>query len=132
MSKKSNVKNANELSNESDSTKFEQPCALDEGLAGAENKVTQKNDEAETKKNVTKEDKAGKNKKKKKEKKPSKIAKKVRETNSELKKVTWPSFATVVKKTGVVIAVVIIFIVILFGIDRLLSLLFNWFTSSLG
>ncbi len=129
MSKKSNVKNANELSNESDSTKFEQPSALEEGLASAEE--VKKSDEA-PKKGATKDDKAGKAKQKKKEKKPSKIAKKVRETNSELKKVTWPSFATVVKKTGVVIAVVIIFTVILFGIDRLLSLLFNWFTSSLS
>lgn len=128
MSKKSNVKNANELSNESDSTKFEQPSALEEGLVSAEE--VKKNEEA-PKNGVKKDDKGGKAKKKK-EKKPSKIAKKVRETNSELKKVTWPSFSTVVKKTGVVIAVVIIFTVILFGIDRLLSLLFNWFTSSLS
>ena len=37
-------------------------------------------------------------KKKNKVKKPSKTAKKIKETTSELKKVTWPSFLTVVKK----------------------------------
>ena len=62
--------------------------------------------------------------KKQKVKKQSKTAKRIKETTSELKKVTWPTFGTVVKKTGVVLAVVIIFAVILFGIDRLLAWLF--------
>ena len=61
----------------------------------------------------------------KKEKKPSKIATKSKETVSELKKVTWPSFSKVVKQTAVVLGVVIFFMVILFGIDRLLSWLFS-------
>lgn len=61
----------------------------------------------------------------KKEKKPSKIATKSKETVSELKKVTWPSFSKVVKQTAVVLGVVIFFTVILFGIDRLLSWLFT-------
>lgn len=61
----------------------------------------------------------------KKEKKPSKIATKSKETVSELKKVTWPSFSKVVKQTAVVLGVVIFFTVILFGIDRLLSWLFS-------
>ena len=61
-----------------------------------------------------------------KEKKPNKIAKSTKETFSELKKVTWPSFATVVKKTGVVLAFVVVFAVVLFGIDRLLSWLFGY------
>ena len=42
---------------------------------------------------------------------------------SELKKVTWPTFGEVVKKTGVVLAVVIIFAVVIFGIDALLGYL---------
>ena len=71
-------------------------------------------------------------KKKNKVKKPSKTAKKIKETTSELKKVTWPSFLTVVKKTGVVLAVVIIFAVVLFGIDRLLSWLFELLTTSVA
>lgn len=69
---------------------------------------------------------------KKKEKKPNLIVRKIKETGSELKKVSWPSFPTVVKKTGVVIAVVLIFLVIVFGIDRLLSILFDLLTSSLS
>lgn len=60
-------------------------------------------------------------KKKKKEYKPSKIKGFV----GELKNVTWPSFLTVVKKTGVVLAVMLIFLLVLFGFDRLLSWLFS-------
>ncbi len=58
----------------------------------------------------------------KKEKKPG-MFKKLREAWGELKKVTWPTFGTVVKKTGVVILVVLIFTVVLFGIDYLLGTL---------
>ena len=50
---------------------------------------------------------------------------------AELKKVTWPSFKTVVKSTGVIIAVVLVFTVALFGIETLLGLLFDLFTKSL-
>lgn len=71
-------------------------------------------------------------KKKKKDNKQNVVVKKTKETVSELKKVSWPSFSKVVKKTGVVIAVMLIFTVVLFGIDRLLALLFNLFTSALG
>lgn len=70
--------------------------------------------------------------KKVKEKKPSKIGKKFKETTSELKKVSWPTFGEVVKKTGVVLAVVLIFAVVLFGIDRLLSWLFELLTTSVA
>ncbi len=65
-------------------------------------------------------------KNKKKEKKgPNKIVTKTKETWSELKKVSWPSFKTVLKNTGVVITVVVVFTLVLFGIDSLLSLLYN-------
>ena len=40
-----------------------------------------------------------------------------KETFAELKKVSWPSFGRVVKATGVVLAVVLVFTVVLFGID---------------
>ena len=40
---------------------------------------------------------------------------------SELKKVTWPSFATVVKNTGIVLAVVIFFTLIIGAADFGLS-----------
>ncbi len=52
-------------------------------------------------------------------KKPSKI----KETFKELKKVSWPSFGKVCKATGIVLAVVAVFTVVLFGVDYLLSLL---------
>ena len=54
--------------------------------------------------------------KKDKKKKDNKIIKSTRETASELKKVTWPSFKNVVKDTGIVLAFVLIF-----AIDTFLS-----------
>ena len=63
-----------------------------------------------------------KNKKKKKDKKEKRgFGKRVKETASELKKVTWPSFGEVCKKTGIVIAFVVIFEVFLFGVNYLLG-----------
>ena len=98
----------------------------------SEQKPEQRKD-AKTK-NVQKDNKQDKQKDKKKSKvkKPSKTAKRIKETTSELKKVTWPSFGTVVKKTGVVLAVVLIFAVVLFCIDRLLSWLFELLTTSVS
>ena len=65
-----------------------------------------------------KDDKA---KAKKKEKKQSKIAKTTKETVSELKKVTWPTFGEVVKKTGIVIAFVVLFGLFIYGVNTLLA-----------
>ena len=67
----------------------------------------------------------------KKEKGPNKLIKKFKETSSELKKVTWPSFKTVVKSTGTIIAIVLVFTVVLFGIETVLGLLYNLFTKNL-
>ena len=53
------------------------------------------------------------------------VGAKCKETFSEIKKVTWPSFLTVVKTTGVVLAVVAAFLLIIGGVDALLSLLFD-------
>jgi len=64
-------------------------------------------------------------KKQKKEKKAKKVGKAVKETASELKKVTWPKFGEVCKKTGVVLVVVIVFAAVLLLIDYLLGLLFG-------
>lgn len=69
--------------------------------------------------------KSGKADKKVKKEKKHVIAKKTKETVSELKKVTWPTFPEVVKRTGVVLVVVIIFAVILFGLDSLFGFLFS-------
>ena len=67
-----------------------------------------------------------KNKKKKKEKKERRgFGRRVKETASELKKVTWPTFGEVVKKTGIVIAFVLIFGLFLYGVNYLLGGLVN-------
>lgn len=64
-----------------------------------------------------------KKKKKEKNKKPNKVAKALKDTGSELKKVTWPKFGDVVKQTGIVLVVVIVFALVLLGLDKLCSLL---------
>ena len=55
------------------------------------------------------------------------MGRKIKEIFSELKKVTWPSFGKVVKSTGVVITVVVIFLVVFtainFGLSSLLELI---------
>ena len=48
---------------------------------------------------------------------------KFKETFSELKRVTWPSFLTVLKTTGVVLVIVFAFLVVVTGVDALLGLL---------
>ena len=98
--------------------------------AELENKNTKKQDQISQgvavkgdKKNKNSKEK-DKKKKQPKEKKGG-LVKKVKETSSELKKVTWPTFGEVVKKTGVVIAFVVIFAVFLFGVNTLLGGLVN-------
>lgn len=66
---------------------------------------------------------------KKKDKKPNifkRMGAKIKDVFSELKKVSWPSFGKVVKQTGVVIAVVLAFLVVItafdFGLGQLLGL----------
>lgn len=82
--------------------------------------------------NIEKTDKKAKNNKDKKstKKQPAKskngIGTKIKESVSEIKKVNWPTFKKVLKQTGMVIAVVVICTLVLFGFDRLLSLLFTW------
>ena len=64
---------------------------------------------------------------KNKNKKPGffkRIVMKFKDIFSELKKVNWPTFAAVVKKTGIVLAVVLVFLVVITAFDTgLLSLL---------
>lgn len=48
---------------------------------------------------------------------------KCKEVFSELKRVTWPSFSTVVKTTGVVLVIVAAFLVAVTGVDALLGVL---------
>ena len=64
---------------------------------------------------------------KNKNKKPSwfkRAGAKIKETFSELKRVSWPKFGTVVKTTGVVLVIVLAFLVVVTAVDQgLLSLL---------
>ena len=76
--------------------------------------------------------KAEPKKKKDKNKKPNifvRMGRKLKETFSELKRVTWPTFPTALKSTGIVLAIVLIFIVLVtainVGLSELLKLITN-------
>jgi preprotein translocase subunit SecE len=59
-------------------------------------------------------------KKTKKNKKPNifkRIGTRLKDTFSELKKVTWPTFPKVIKQTGIVLVVVLIFLVVISAFD---------------
>ena len=55
---------------------------------------------------------------------------KIKETFSELKRVTWPKFGTVVKTTGVVLVIVLAFLIVLTAVDFGLSELLKLLTST--
>ena len=77
---------------------------------------------------AAKQEKNSKDKKKdsnKKKEKKGGLVKKTKETVSELKKVTWPTFGEVVKKTSIVVAFVLIFAIFLFAVNWLLGGLAN-------
>ncbi len=68
-----------------------------------------------------------------KNKKPNifvRFGRKIKETFSELKRVTWPSFGKALKATGVVLVITLIFTVIVTGINSgfsaLLELITKW------
>lgn len=61
-----------------------------------------------------------KNAKKTKANKEPRVSK-TKETISELKKVSWPSFGKTMKQTGMVISVVLLFMLVTLGIDSLLT-----------
>lgn len=52
-----------------------------------------------------------------------------KETLGELKKVTWPSFGKTMKQTGMVLSLVLIFGVVVLGIDLLISFIINLLSS---
>ncbi|MBQ3220530.1 MAG: preprotein translocase subunit SecE [Clostridia bacterium] len=59
-----------------------------------------------------------------KNKKPNwfrRVGAKFKETFSELKRVTWPTFPTVLKTTGVVLVIVLAFLAVVTGVDALLG-----------
>ena len=71
-------------------------------------------------------------KSKPKNKKPSffaRIGSKMKDVFSELKKVSWPSFSKVVKQTGIVLAVVLVFLVVITAFDGGLIELFQFISK---
>ena len=57
---------------------------------------------------------------KSKNKKPNwfrRVGAKFKETFSELKRVTWPKFGTVLKTTGLVLVIVLVFLLVVTGVD---------------
>ena len=92
----------------------------------AEEEVVQKAMENQESKKAKKEAKAQKKAKAvKAEPKKSKI----KETFGELKKVTWPSFGKAMKQTGMVLSLVLVFGVLVLGIDLLISFIINTLSS---
>ena len=57
------------------------------------------------------------------------IGRRLKETFSELKRVTWPSFPKVVKSTCVVLVVVVVFLVVVTGINYGLQALLGLITG---
>ncbi|MBO7390073.1 MAG: preprotein translocase subunit SecE [Clostridia bacterium] len=53
------------------------------------------------------------------------MGKGIKEIISELKKVTWPTFAKVMAETGIVLVVVLFFFLIILGFDSLLTWLYG-------
>ena len=83
---------------------------------------------------TTKEQKNTK-KAKNKNKKPGffkRLGAKFKDVFSELKKVNWPTFAAVVKKTGIVLAVVLVFLVVITAFDTGLLTLLRLISPSVG
>ena len=56
----------------------------------------------------------------------AKMADSLRGYKSEFKKIVWPSWNTVLKNTGIVVAFIIILSVLIYVVDLLFGLLFNW------
>ncbi len=55
---------------------------------------------------------------------------KIKETFSELKRVTWPKFGTVVKTTGVVLVIVLAFLIVVSAVDLGLAELLKMLTNT--
>lgn len=72
-----------------------------------------------------------KKKEKTEKKKKGNIFTGIKNMGGELKKVRWPGFGQVMKQTGVVLSVVVLFGLIVFGIDRGLGALYDLLMSTL-
>ena len=125
MSKKKNLEQEVLISETEETTDAVVVTDESEVKPAKEEEKVSKNSKQE---NKSKDDKS-KNKKDKRPKEKGKFKRKARETMSELKKVTWPSFGEVCKKTGIVLSVVVVFGLVLFGLDALLGFLFGLLTK---
>ena len=67
----------------------------------------------------------------KEKKKENRFVRWIRSIFTELKKVSWPKFPTVVKQTLVVLGVTAAFLVVLIGVDALLGLAYEAFIGNL-
>lgn len=91
---------------------------VEKTLANGTTEIKEKEDKKQKK---AKASKASKNKEQKRSR--------AKETMSELKKVSWPSFGKTMKQTGMVISVVLLFMLVTLGIDSLLSWLLRLITN---
>lgn len=99
------------------------------GLQTKDTEKTEKVKQSEIK-NAKSQNNVKKSKKDKKDKKDKgSLKRKARETVAELKNVTWPTFGEVCKRTGVVLVVVLVFAVIIFGMDYGLGALMTLLTK---
>ncbi len=57
------------------------------------------------------------------------MGRKLKEVFSELKRVTWPTFPKVVKSTCTVLVVVVIFLLVVTGINQLMQFLLELLTN---
>lgn len=83
-------------------------------------------------KELEKNSQSNKSKKQDKNKKPNvfvRMGRKLKETFSELKRVTWPTFGKALKATGIVLGIVLVFIVVATGVNYGFSELLKFLTS---
>mgnify|MGYP005761182129 FL=1 len=94
-------------------------------------KSNESTEKLDAKADVKKQD-APKKPAKKGDKKPNffvRAGRKIKETFSELKRVTWPSLPQALKATGVVIVIVLIFLIVITAINFGFSQLLEWLTD---
>ncbi len=94
-------------------------------------KADSKKQEKELEKN-SQPNKPDKSKKQDKNKKPNifvRMGRKLKETFGELKRVTWPSFGKALKATGIVLAIVLTFMIIVTGVNFGFSELLKFLTD---
>ena len=134
MAKKQNKKNkAKKSNNQNKMVQKPEVVSADvrddmEANEVVEAEVVEATAQAPVKEQKAKEQKKDKKAKKqaKKEPKPNKA----KETVAELKKVTWPTFPKVVKNTLLVLGIVVLFTIVLFGIDYGLSWIYKLLTPA--